>query len=137
MIALVRSTAKFRNRFEELSDSPLVQIIESTLDIPVDVGVQPVDFIIHAVSFASPQYYSQCPVEVLAPNTIGTFNLLNLAKEKKVKGFLMFSTGDIYEAVKDKKFVTEDDGGYFDTLDILNCYSESEKLTTFVTLLSL
>lgn len=61
------------------------------------------------------------------PNVIGTYHLLNLATEKKVKGFLLFSTGDIYGTI-DKKVITEDDYGVMDTLDIHNCYSESKRM---------
>lgn len=87
-----------------------------------------IDYIIHAASLASPQYYSTCPVDVLAPNTIGTYNLLNFAREKSVDAFLLFSTGDIYGRVTETNIVRENNYGILDTLDIHNCYSESKRM---------
>lgn len=87
------------------------------------------DYIIHAASLASPQYYSVCPVDVLQPNTIGNYNLLQLAKEQQVKGYLLFSTGDVYGAVNvESGLIGEETFGAMNTLDIHNCYSESKRM---------
>lgn len=59
---------------------------------------------------------------------IGTYYLLKLAIEKKIKGFLLFSTGDIYGKVKDVSSVTETDMGILDPLDIHSCYGESKRM---------
>jgi UDP-glucuronate decarboxylase len=56
-----------------------------------------VDFIIHAASQASPKYYSIDPVGTAEPNVIGTYHLLNLAKERRShEKFLFFSTSEVY-----------------------------------------
>ena len=49
-------------------------------------------------------------------------------REKKVEGFLMFSTGDIYGVVMDGDAVTEESMGVVDPLDIHSCYSESKRM---------
>lgn len=78
-------------------------------------------------ALAIPQYYSVCPVDVLQLNTIGNYNLLQLAKEKQVKGYLLFSTGDVYRAVNvASRLISEETFGAMNTPDIHNCYSTSE-----------
>ena len=127
IIAVVRSRQKFESRFGEFLESMNVTIIESNLDLPLVVE-QPVDYIIHAASLASSNYYITCPIDVLTPNIIGTKYLLDLAVEKRIKGFLYFSSSDIYGKVIGKELITEDTYGIMDTRNEHSCYSESKRM---------
>ena len=127
MIAIVRSKEKFYKKFVFLKERNFVKVVESNLNSPIEIE-ENIDYIIHAASLASPQYYSICPVDVMSPNVIGNYYLLNLAVEKKIKGYLLFSTGDIYGSVDGKSSISEVDYGIMDTLDIHNCYSESKRM---------
>lgn len=127
LIAVVKSKEKFHSKFPGFNDYSFISVVESNLLKPLIIN-EKVDYIIHAASLASPQYYDICPVDVLAPNVIGTYHMLNFAFEKKAQGFLLFSTGDIYGNTKGIKDVTENDYGSLDTLDIHNCYSESKRM---------
>ena len=69
-----------------------------------------------------------CPVDVLKPNTIGNYHLLELAKTKKVKGYLLFSSCDVYGTPRVDGLINENAFGHMDTLDIHNCYSESKRM---------
>lgn len=128
LIAVVRNRDKFYKKFSDIDYLDNVQVLENDLSRKLDVE-ENVDYIIHAASLASPQYYSICPVDVLMPNTIGNYYLLQLAKQKNVKGFLLFSSCDIYgvpNAVNG--MINEEAYGEMDTLDIHNCYSESKRM---------
>mgnify|MGYP002510513259 FL=1 len=127
IIAMARSKERFTNRFREYSNREYIVLITDSLLEPIRIDGK-VDYIIHAASLASPQYYDVCPVDVLSPNVIGTYNLLNLAVKKKIKGFLLFSTGDIYGVVNGIDYVTEQDFGIIDPLEIHSCYSESKRM---------
>lgn len=127
VIALVRSLEKFEKRFGSVVGKPYLKVCTDALDETLQMEEE-IDYIIHAASLASPQYYSVCPVDVLKPNVIGSYHLLELAARKKVKGFLLFSSGDIYGAVSGVKRIGEDNYGSMDTLDIHNCYSESKRM---------
>lgn len=127
VIAQGRSQAKFNKRMREIAEQSFIRFMENDLTQNIDID-EDVDYIIHAASLASPQYYEVCPVEVLLPNVIGNYNLLRLAAEKKVQGYLLFSTGDIYGSVAGVRYITEQDYGTMDTLDIHNCYSESKRM---------
>lgn len=127
IIAVGRKKEKFLKRFGELEKFDYLKIYISDLNEKLAIQ-EDIDYIIHAASLASPQYYGTCPIEVLKPNIIGNFHLLELAAQKSIKGYLLFSTGDIYGIVKGVDKISENDYGFMDTLDIHNCYSESKRM---------
>lgn len=127
ILAAVRSEEKLRERFLEYAQRSYFKMYKSEMDGPFDIE-EDVHYIIHAASLAAPQYYKVCPIEVLKPNTIGNYYLLELAVQKQVEGYLFFSSGDIYGVVEEKEAIKESDYGSMDTLDIHNCYSESKRM---------
>ena len=64
----------------------------------------------------------------MAPNVLGTMQLLRLAEEKKSESFLLFSTGEVYGKVTGQEEIDETVYGAVDTLDLRNCYCESKRL---------
>lgn len=127
VIAMARSAERFHARFGERGRTRYITLVTDSINEPIHIDGE-VDYVIHAASLASPQYYDVCPVDVLSPNVIGTYHLLRLAVEKRAKGFLMFSTGDVYGALQGVEYVTEKDMGIVDPLDIHSCYSESKRM---------
>ena len=86
------------------------------------------DYIIHAASAASTKHFVERPVDVMGPNIVGTWNLLNYSKENHVEKFLFFSSNSIYgEGGIDKNELTEDDYGIVDPLNERSCYIESKR----------
>jgi len=55
----------------------------------------PVDYILHFASPASPIDYLKIPIQTLKVGSLGTHNLLGLAKEKKAR-ILIASTSEVY-----------------------------------------
>jgi len=55
----------------------------------------PLDYILHFASPASPIDYLQMPIQTLKVGSLGTHNLLGLAKEKKAR-FMIASTSEVY-----------------------------------------
>ena len=127
IIAMARSLNKFFDRFGDEGKASYIRVLTDSINEPINID-DDVDYIIHAASLASPQYYGVCPVDVLSPNVIGTYYLLKLATEKKVRGFLLFSTGDVYGRTSGIEKVTENDMGVLNPLDIHSCYSESKRM---------
>lgn len=65
-------------------------------DISKPVGIkEKIDFIFHLASPASPVHYQKYPVETLMANSIGTLNLLSLAKHNDAK-ILYASSSEVY-----------------------------------------
>ncbi len=54
-----------------------------------------IDFIYHLASPASPVDYQKYPIETLMTNSLGTYHLLELAKQNQAR-FLLASTSEVY-----------------------------------------
>ena len=55
-----------------------------------------VDYVVHMASIASPTYYRKHPIETLDSNVWGLRNLLDIFSKKNIKGFLFYSSSEIY-----------------------------------------
>lgn len=87
------------------------------------------DYIIHAASMASTKYFVETPVDVILPNVVGTYRLLELAKKTDTEKFLFFSSNSIYgEGGTDKEILSENDYGIVDPLGDRASYIESKRL---------
>lgn len=89
---------------------------------------EPIDFIIHAAGIASPYYYRKYPLETWEVSTLGTRNLLNLAREHRAK-FLFFSSSEVY-GDPDPRYVPTPESyrGNVSCLGPRACYDESKRL---------
>jgi nucleoside-diphosphate-sugar epimerase len=85
------------------------------------------DFVVHAASSASPRAYSEDPVGILLPNSVGTAQLCESARKWGSKRFLFFSTGEVY-GVNSKEKLDELDFGYLDPNTVRSCYAESKRM---------
>jgi len=128
IVCLVRDLEKARERFAAyLNRSDLVLVSQ---DVTTALQIcEPVDYIIHAASQASPKYYGSDPVGTLKSNVIGTYNLLELARANRIEGFLFFSSGEVYGEVSSSQIPTrEDEYGYLDPTRVRSCYAESKRM---------
>lgn len=121
VVALVRSEAKARERFHGHLDNPLLSIREYACKAPLpDIG--PFNFIVHAASIPRPD--KEIPVDVLTPNVIGTYHLLEAAREQPLfEQFIFFSSGAVYGEMKSSEPINEDMTFPIDQSDVANCYA--------------
>lgn len=79
---------------EHLKDSEQFTFIHHDVTTFVEVS-GPVDYILHFASPASPIDYLKIPIQTLKVGSLGTHNLLGLAKDKKAR-ILIASTSEVY-----------------------------------------
>ena len=128
IIAVVRNKQKAENKFQDCLDNPNLKIIIQDISQPLSID-EKIDYIIHAASQASPKYYGIDPVGTLKANTIGTYNLLELAIKNNVKKFLFFSTGEVYGKIDDNTpTIDESYTGNIDCTNVRSCYGESKRM---------
>ncbi len=128
VIGLVRNEEKAKKRFEYYKNNDNLSLIVQNVSDPVQVS-EPIDYIIHAASQASPKFFGRDPVGTLKANTIGTMNLLELARQKKVQGFLFISSGEVYGKVDPSHLpINETYYGAIDPLQVRSCYAESKRM---------
>ena len=99
-------------------------------DITKEIKFQEkIDYIIHASSIASPHFYRKYPLETINVNVLGTMNMLNLAKEKNVSGFLYLSSSEIYGDPTEGNIPTKETyRGNVSCTGPRACYDESKRL---------
>ena len=128
IIALVRNKEKSLKRFSRHLERDNLTFLFQDVCSAVEIDER-VDYIIHAASQCSPIYYEKDPVGTLSANIVGTTNLLKLAKENSVRGFLFFSTGGVLGRIKGKNIpAKEEDYGYIDPINVRSCYNQSKKM---------
>lgn len=104
------------------------RFIEHDVIRPIQID-EPLDYVIHAAGIASPQYYRRFPLETLEVSTSGTKNLLTLGRGHPLKGFLFFSSSEIY-GDPDPRYVPipESYRGNVSCLGPRACYDESKRV---------
>ncbi len=85
------------------------------------------DYIIHAASNASPNFFSTKPVEIIKSNINGVINLVDYGLEHGLKRLLFVSSGEIY-GEGDGRVFTEDYSGYINPLSPRSCYPQSKRM---------
>lgn len=127
VIALVRNIEKAKLVFADYDGNPMLEYLVQDVAQPIDY-LGKVDYIIHAASQAAPSYYGVDPVGTFKANTLGTINMLELAKETNVEGILYFSTGSVYGDIPGEKVLLDESmPGNVDILEVRNCYAESKR----------
>jgi dTDP-glucose 4,6-dehydratase len=91
-----------------------------------------IDFIYNLASRASPVDFSSEPVEIMMTNSLGTYNLVNLAKAKKAR-FLMASTSECY-GDPEVSPQPETYWGHVNPNGPRSCYDESKRFSEALTM---
>lgn len=125
IFAGVRSAEKAAQRFGDYTQKKYFHLIQEDVIVPLHIGRQ-LNYIVHAASPASPQYYGSNPVETMLPNIVGTYQLLEHAKRYSVESFLFFSSGAVYGTVSSKK-IREIQFGEFDFMARGSVYGEGKR----------
>ncbi|NBK91817.1 NAD-dependent epimerase/dehydratase family protein [bacterium 1XD21-13] len=126
ILALCRSAERAYAVFGEYARKDYFELIMADVTEPFQVE-QELDYVIHAASISGSQYFGMDPVGVIMPNVQGTRYTLELAREKRAKGYLYFSSSEIYGRIE-KEFIEEKDCGYLDSMNLRSCYGESKRL---------
>ncbi|MCE3040288.1 NAD-dependent epimerase/dehydratase family protein [Helicobacter anatolicus] len=86
------------------------------------------NLIIHAASIASPSFYRAYPIETLDANVWGLRNLLEFYKNRGLKGFLFFSSSEIYGDPSLENIPTSEEyRGNVACIGPRACYDESKR----------
>lgn len=114
-------TGNSRN-VESLIGGPNFEIIEHDVTEELDIRA---DLIFHLASPASPVDYNNLPIETLMVNSLGTRNLLELARKNGAR-LLLASTSEVYG---DPKIPVQDESywGNVNPIGPRSCYDEAKR----------
>ncbi len=105
------------------SDQPAFEFVSASAE---ELEAQQVDVIIHLASPASPIDFDRIPLEIIGANVMGTWRLLDLARQQKAS-FLFASSSEVYG----EPDVHPQHEKYFGNVDPRGpraCYDESKRL---------
>ena len=92
-------------------------------------GVDRVTHVLHMASIASPTFYRKYPIETIESNVWGLKKLLDYFCGKNLKGFLFFSSSEVYgNPATDQIPTPETYHGDVPTIGPRACYDEAKRL---------
>ena len=127
IVVLARSSEKLQTVFGETLNLPNVSTLVQDITEPIKLD-DPVDYIFHTAGAASPQDFTQAPVDTLWGHVMGTRNVLELAKEKRSRQVFYVSTVEIYGAWQSDEGIKETDMGAIKCDIARSCYPEAKRL---------
>ena len=83
-----------KDNLKHLLNNPNFKLAEQDITKHIDIK-EDLDYVLHFASPASPIDYQKIPIQTLKAGSLGTHNLLGLAKAKNAKFFLA-STSEVY-----------------------------------------
>ena len=120
-----RNEERAKKRFKDFLNEEGFCFIRYDVLSPLESNLT-FDYIIHAASNASPNFFAQRPVEVIKSNIDGVTNLMEYGLKHGMKRFLYVSSGEIY-GEGDGRVFAEDYSGYVDCTKPRSCYPSSKR----------
>ena len=120
-----RNVERARARFTDYKNDTTFHFLQYDVMKPLDFDID-FDYIIHAASNASPNFFTQYPVEIIKSNINGVSNLIDYGLDHGLKRFLYLSTGEVY-GEGDGRVFTEEYSGYVDCTKVRSCYPASKR----------
>ncbi|MDF9824678.1 UDP-glucuronate decarboxylase [Breznakia sp. PF5-3] len=128
VIGMTRSPNKTMKKYQDIIDRKDFTIIEHDVNNVFDIDID-IDYIFHFASNADPKNILERPVDIIRANTLGLMNVLEYAKEKKIKKIIFPSTREVYGKMSENyEEVHEYDLGVLNQLETRACYPESKKM---------
>lgn len=120
-----RNVERARKRFSEFLDEEGFLFVNYDVMEPLKEDVN-FDYIIHAASNGSPNFFAQKPVEVMKANLFGVSNLMEYGLVHGMKRMLYVSSGEVYGEGDGRTF-SEGYSGYVDCTKARSCYPSSKR----------
>lgn len=125
VFAAGRNVERAKLRFAEYWDNHTFEFIRYDVNEPL-CDTRNFDYIIHAASNASPNFFAKHPVEIIKSNIYGVVNLMEYGMSHRLRRLLYVSSGEIY-GDSEKNILCEDDSGYVNSMSTRACYPSSKR----------
>lgn len=126
LLALCRTKSKAEKAFKNFLDKPYFKLLLQDVCNPIQYDGS-IDYIFHLAGNASPHFINTDPVGIVKSNMLGTFNILELAKEKHSSKVIFASTREVYGKNEIEERLTETSFGTIDPMENRSCYPESKR----------
>jgi len=125
VICIDNLSSGLEHNISHLLDDDRFKFIKHDVSEPLKLDEKKIDIIIHLASRASPLEFDKYPIEIIKANTLGTMNMLELARKYGAR-FLFTSSSEVYG---DAKVIPtpESYNGNVNPVGIRSCYNESKR----------
>ncbi len=123
--ALGRNFQRASQRFAPYLKDARFHFMEHDVCHPLKTDIN-FQYIIHAASNASPNFFKQSPVEVMKANINGLCELVEYGLRHQMQRLVYVSSGEVY-GEGDGSIFTEKSSGYIDILSSRSCYPSSKR----------
>lgn len=137
VIALGRSEEKFKRCFAEYYGTGAIVFVATDIsDMDLRLN-EPVNYIFHAAGSIEFSTIVNRPMDIIAPNVMGTISCLNLLRAQEQGGnhgrLVYFSSEAVYGKDGTDRTVSEDDTGYTDSIQMARTpYSHSKRMAEVI-----
>lgn len=128
IIALIRNKEKAKSVFSTCRHYSNLIFLPVDLEVEKVVMEQNIDYIIHAAAVTESKVMVEKPVETIRTSLNGTFSLLDLAADKKVRSMIYLSSMEVYGVPVADTTVREKDLGRINLENVRSCYPESKRM---------
>lgn len=126
--AVGRNKEKAEDRFSYCFNDPSFEFIRHDINMPLDIDIGNVDYVLHLASNTHPLQYANDPIGTITTNIMGTSNMLDLAVKCNAKRAALASSNEIYgENRGDAEFFDENYCGYINSNTMRAGYPESKR----------
>ena len=126
VLALCRNRSNAENRYGDYLNDPYLKLLMQDVRKPVEYEGK-IDFCIHAASPAGIQSRQEQPLDTFQINLLGCQNLLELARRKRSRKFMLLSSVDVYGNCNGTERRKESDIGLLDWNYKRNAYSNGKR----------
>jgi len=128
VLAPVRSLEKAKKALSGCFDRPEIRVFEADIMSPMLLH-EPIDYIVHAAGVTTSKLFVTQPVETIRVSVLSCMSLLELAREKNVRGMVYLSSMEAF-GVTDPALpmVSEEQIGYINPQSVRSSYSESKRM---------
>ena len=130
IVAVARNIAKYNDIFQGYDCHNIVFLPMDICSADAVTAIdEPIDYIIHCAASTASAYMISNPVEVADGIVLGTRNVLELAKAKKVKSMVYISSMEVYGTVEDiGRPRMEDELGSISLYSSRSCYPLAKRM---------
>lgn len=126
IIAIIRNASKFNEIYGDKECKNII-LIEQDICDPINIDEE-VDYIVHCAAITQSSYMISNPVEVADGIMVGTKNLLEFAKYKKIQSMVYLSSMEVYGVVNDDNRKKEEELGSLSLTEARSCYPMAKRM---------
>ena len=128
VLLLVRNIPKAEKFYPDCTAGGAApEFIQGTIEDLPEIP-DPIDYIIHCAAPTASSFFVEHSAETIKSIVSGTENLLELARQKKIRGMVVLSSMEVFGEIHDEEPKDESAVGYLDPLKLRSSYPEAKRL---------